>query len=97
MFILVLQVILSNLTNARKERALEPKGKVLSITIRRKPRLPFWNDTRTFGSLSNLDKLLEKLQEVTEELEKDMAKRGWAGKTVTLKYKLDTFKGTITF
>ena len=47
--------------------------------------------------MSNLDKLLEKLQEVTEELEKDMAKRGWAGKTVTLKYKLDTFKGTITF
>ena len=33
--------------------------------------------------------------EVAEELERDMSKRGWAGKTVTLKFKLDTFKGNV--
>lgn len=36
---------------------------------------------------------MRKLEEVVDELVEDMKEGGWAGKTVTLKYKLDTFKG----
>jgi DNA polymerase kappa len=37
--------------------------------------------------------LLKKLEYVAESLAEDMKSGAWAGKTVTLKYKLDTFKG----
>ncbi|KAG1731472.1 IMS-domain-containing protein [Suillus paluster] len=47
---------------------------------------------RTFHALSNKIQILRKLEEVAEELEHDMVRRGWTGKTVTLKYKLDTFQ-----
>jgi len=33
---------------------------------------------------------MEKLEHVAEELEEDAAHGGWAGRTITLKYKLDT-------
>lgn len=36
---------------------------------------------------------MEKLNEVAAELEKDMEQDGWTGRTVTLKYKLDTYQG----
>jgi DNA polymerase kappa len=39
---------------------------------------------------------LQKLDEVATELEKDMEENGWTGRTVTLKYKLDTFQGMWT-
>jgi DNA polymerase kappa len=39
------------------------------------------------------EKILQKLDEVAAELESDMERSGWAGKTVTLKYKLDTYQG----
>lgn len=47
---------------------------------------------RTFSPLGDSEKILAKLEEVAEELEKDMKHEGWTGKTVTLKYKLDTFQ-----
>ena len=36
-----------------------------------------------------------KLNEVAAELEKDMEQNGWTGRTVTLKYKLDTYQGVL--
>ncbi|KAI5117782.1 hypothetical protein M0805_000425 [Coniferiporia weirii] len=47
---------------------------------------------RTFNPIDNQDKILEKLEEVSVELENDMKSSDWAGKTVTLKYKLDTYQ-----
>ncbi|THV05009.1 DNA/RNA polymerase [Dendrothele bispora CBS 962.96] len=47
---------------------------------------------RTFHTISDKEKLFEKLKEISEELEKDMSEGGWAGSTVTLKYKLDTYQ-----
>ncbi len=37
--------------------------------------------------------ILEKLSDISTELEKDMNESGWTGRTVTLKYKLDTYQG----
>lgn len=50
--------------------------------------------SRSFNSLDDKVKIIEKLEEVAEELEKDMEKSGWAGKTITLKFKLSTYEGT---
>ncbi|EFI28154.1 DNA polymerase IV [Coprinopsis cinerea okayama7 len=36
--------------------------------------------------------IVAKLEEVAEELVEDMKREGWVGKTVTLKYKLDTYQ-----
>lgn len=47
---------------------------------------------RTFSPLADTNKILRKLDEVATELEKDMIENGWTGRTVTLKYKLDTFQ-----
>ncbi|KAI1795665.1 DNA/RNA polymerase [Ganoderma leucocontextum] len=47
---------------------------------------------RTFHALSDTEKILAKLEEVAGELSADMADGGWTGKTITLKYKLDTFQ-----
>ncbi|KAI0369692.1 DNA/RNA polymerase [Pilatotrama ljubarskyi] len=47
---------------------------------------------RTFNALSDTAKIYAKLEEVAAELEHDMEEGGWTGKTVTLKYKLDTFQ-----
>lgn len=47
---------------------------------------------RTFSSLGDKEKILQKLQEIAAELEKDMSRNGWTGRTVTLKYKLDTYQ-----
>jgi len=45
---------------------------------------------RTFAPTSDKAKLMEKLEHVAEELEEDAAHGSWAGRTITLKYKLDT-------
>jgi DNA polymerase kappa len=50
---------------------------------------------RTFHALSNKTQILRKLEEVAGELGNDMVREGWTGKTVTLKYKLDTFQGKL--
>ncbi|KZT66386.1 DNA/RNA polymerase [Daedalea quercina L-15889] len=47
---------------------------------------------RTFMSISDKDRILQKLEDVAAELESDMTDGGWTGKTVTLKYKLDTYQ-----
>ncbi|KAI0355704.1 DNA/RNA polymerase [Trametes cingulata] len=47
---------------------------------------------RTFHALSDTAKIYAKLEEVAAELEHDMEEGGWTGKTITLKYKLDTFQ-----
>jgi DNA polymerase kappa len=48
---------------------------------------------RTFAPIGQKEEILEKLDEVAAELEKDMEQNGWTGRTVTLKYKLDTYQG----
>lgn len=48
---------------------------------------------RTFNSLEDKVEILRKLEEVAEELEGDMAEKGWAGRTVTLKFKRSTYEG----
>lgn len=50
---------------------------------------------RTFSPIDDCDKLLEKLEHVASELEMDMVNNGWTGRTITLKYKLDTYQGNI--
>ena len=47
----------------------------------------------TFSTLHKLEDVLAKLNEVAAELEKDMEDTGWMGRTITLKYKLDTYQG----
>lgn len=51
---------------------------------------------RTFAPMNDRERILEKLSEISVELEKDMTEMGWIGRTVTLKYKLDTYQGKIT-
>ena len=51
------------------------------------------NAIRTFRALSNKEMILSKLGAVADELASDMVSGGWTGKTVTLKYKLDTYQG----
>lgn len=48
---------------------------------------------RTFHATSNIDALLTKLEEVAENLAQDLERTVFAGKTITLKYKLDTYNG----
>ncbi|KAJ7783089.1 IMS-domain-containing protein [Mycena metata] len=47
---------------------------------------------RTFPPLADKQKILEKLNEVCAELESDMEETQWTGRTITLKYKLDSFE-----
>ncbi|KAF8554205.1 DNA/RNA polymerase [Imleria badia] len=47
---------------------------------------------RTFRALSDKQMILSKLEDVADELARDMVSGGWTGKTVTLKYKLDTYQ-----
>ena len=53
----------------------------------------FTRGDRTFHAIGNKDEILAKLEEVAAELEEDMERTGWTGKTITLKYKLDTYQG----
>ncbi|KAL1680328.1 hypothetical protein EV122DRAFT_208059 [Schizophyllum commune] len=46
----------------------------------------------TFNPIGEKDKIMLKLDEVAAELEDDMKSSGWAGRTVTLKFKLDTYQ-----
>ena len=48
----------------------------------------------TFNTIDDKTKILQKLEEVAQELENDMHESGWVGRTVTLKFKLDTYQGT---
>jgi hypothetical protein len=43
--------------------------------------------------MSDKAAILRKLEQCAEGLEADMKENGWAGKTVTLKFKLDTYEG----
>ena len=47
---------------------------------------------RTFKATSEKEKILQKLEDIAAELEDDMERGGWAGRTVTLKYKLHTYE-----
>ncbi|PBK73871.1 DNA/RNA polymerase [Armillaria solidipes] len=47
---------------------------------------------RTFNPLDNKERIFQKLQEVAQELEDDMNSNGWTGRTITLKFKLDTYQ-----
>ncbi|OBZ70557.1 DNA polymerase kappa [Grifola frondosa] len=47
---------------------------------------------RTFSPIGDQAKILAKLEEVATELEHDMERGDWTGKTLTLKFKLDTYQ-----
>lgn len=47
---------------------------------------------RTFNPISDQNELIAKLEKIAHTLEEDLEYGGWAGKTVTLKYKVDTFQ-----
>ncbi|KAF8629438.1 hypothetical protein AX15_003483 [Amanita polypyramis BW_CC] len=47
---------------------------------------------RTFSPMDDKQRIFEKLKEIAKELEEDMESNGWTGRTVTLKYKLDTYQ-----
>ncbi|KAG6860768.1 hypothetical protein C0995_007800 [Termitomyces sp. Mi166 len=47
---------------------------------------------RTFSPLADKAQILDKLNDVAVDLEKDMIENGWAARTVTLKFKLDTYQ-----
>ncbi|CAK5281491.1 unnamed protein product [Mycena citricolor] len=47
---------------------------------------------RTFAPLADKQKIFAKLDEVCTELESDMQSGEWSGRTVTLKYKLESFQ-----
>jgi len=57
------------------------------------PGLVFNIPPRTFNPLEDEIEILQKLEEIAEELEGDMAEKGWAGRTVTLKFKRSTYEG----
>lgn len=52
---------------------------------------------RTFTALSDKTRILHKLEEIAAELESDLDSLGFTGRTVTLKYKLDTYQGKSDF
>jgi hypothetical protein len=82
-----------NPTNERRRKALVQKGKFRVVLVITTLQQLF----RTFRALSNKTQILAKLEEVAGELEDDMVRGGWTGKTVTLKFKLDTFQGKPRF
>lgn len=56
-----------------------------------------WSDKRcaddsTFGDKWDNDDILDTLESIAEELESDLKRLKYAGKTVTVKYKLHTFE-----
>ncbi len=51
-----------------------------------------WSVDRTFDPRSGKEALLAKLDKVATDLEEDLARTQWAGRTLTLKYKLDTYQ-----
>ncbi|CAG8765610.1 1472_t:CDS:2, partial [Acaulospora colombiana] len=51
-----------------------------------------WSMNRTFHAIDDPAKITEKLEHVAKELEEDLERLGYAGHTVTLKVKLDTFE-----
>ena len=60
-------------------------------------KAPYADDiiTSTFHALSDTAKIHAKLEEVAAELSRDLTEGQWTGKTITLKYKLDTFQGRL--
>ncbi|KAF8578024.1 IMS-domain-containing protein [Ramaria rubella] len=47
---------------------------------------------RTFRPISDKKQIIAKLESCAVDLEEDMGRTGWAGRTITLKYKLDTYQ-----
>lgn len=68
--------------------ALKRMG-TMGLMIHHKPKVVY----STFNPISAEKEILEKLSRVATDLEEDLERTGWAGKTITLKYKLDTYQG----
>jgi DNA polymerase kappa len=90
----MLRVHLGIASNVVQPWAREEKK---SIGSERSPaliRMIAFSDTpfRTFRAISEKDKILQKLEDIAAELDDDMERGGWAGRTVTLKYKLNTYE-----
>ncbi|KAG6897520.1 hypothetical protein C0992_000746 [Termitomyces sp. T32_za158] len=47
---------------------------------------------RTFSPSTNKKQILDKLNDIAFDLEKDMSENGWAARKVTLKFKMDTYQ-----
>ncbi|KAF8894098.1 hypothetical protein BD779DRAFT_1435288 [Infundibulicybe gibba] len=47
---------------------------------------------RTFAPIGDSTRILKELDAVAVELEKDMRVHGWSGRTITLKFKLETYQ-----
>lgn len=75
------------------EREKEYRCREVRLTLSLIPHSCMKFPRRTFNPLEDKIEILRKLEEVAEELEGDMAANGWAGRTVTLKFKRSTFEG----
>lgn len=51
-----------------------------------------WTDDRTFRDKWDNDEIMAELENIAEELESDLKKLQYSGKTVTVKFKLHTFE-----
>ncbi|GJJ06399.1 hypothetical protein Clacol_000590 [Clathrus columnatus] len=50
---------------------------------------------RTFDPINDPGLILQRLEQCAQDLEGDLEDKGWAGQTVTLKYKLDTYQAIV--
>lgn len=75
---------------AREERKSIGSERSPSTNTHNSPSLTL--SIRTFKATSEKESILQKLEDIAAELEDDMERGGWAGRTVTLKYKLDTYE-----
>jgi hypothetical protein len=80
--------MLCNPSSETKGKALVQKGMCYVTLIGVRLQQLF----RTFYALNDKVQILTHLENVAGELADDMVREGWTGKTVTLKYKLDTFQ-----
>lgn len=80
------------LSGGKNARALEQKGAKSSLSA---DLYYITSLARTFSPIDDRGKLLRMLEHIASELEADMSRNGWTGKTITLKYKLDTYQGMV--
>ena len=85
--------VASNVVQAHQRDERKSIGAERSIYSLSVFKFVFHTHHRTFAPISEKEQILGKLNEVAVELEKDMEQNGWTGRTVTLKYKLDTYQG----
>lgn len=90
----MLRIHLGIASNVVQPWAREERKSIGSERFSALTRMLAFSDTpiRTFRAISEKEKILQKLEDIAAELDDDMERGGWAGRTVTLKYKLDTYE-----